>query len=42
MMNLTLLPHQVLILPESYKDAMSKEFLEKFKVYNNVDIRSAD
>jgi len=35
-----LLPHQILILPVSYRNALSNEFLERFfRVYSDQEIR---
>jgi len=36
---LTLLPHQLFILPLEFKSAMSQDFLSQFKVYNDAEIR---
>jgi len=40
-MTLTLLPHQILMLPESYKSALSKSVLyhEKLTMYTDKDLR---
>lgn len=38
-MTLTLLPHQILILPETFRTAISTNFLSNYKVYDNKTIR---
>ena len=36
---LTLLPHQMLIMPLEFKSALSTDFLFSLKTYNDEDIR---
>jgi hypothetical protein len=38
-MKLTLLPHQIFILPESYNSLINKKNFAAFKIYTNEELR---
>lgn len=38
-MDITLLPHQILIMPESFIDALDQNTQSKFRIYNNLQMR---
>jgi hypothetical protein len=37
--SVTLLPHQIFLMPESYQSAVDRDFLSNFKIYSDAEIR---